>query len=134
MPEIEIVKQETIELAERTLGPTDLRRALELRAAWAAQDDAALLGALREGSLDGAEKSVRLCPTGRTDSDGSPIFDSVGPEDSPDTVLAPMVGRSFTIHHQAVRVPVLSVLPGRETPALPPPDTSRSSNEEKKES
>jgi hypothetical protein len=131
MSETELVKQEPTDLAERTYTPGVLRRALELRAAWAAQDDAALLGVLREGSLEGAEKSVRLCPTGRTDSDGSPIFDSVGPEDSPDAVLVPMVGRSFTIHHQTVRGPVLNLPPGPETPALPAPEPSRSSNEEK---
>jgi hypothetical protein len=133
MSETELVRQESSDLAERTVTPNDLRRALELRAAWAAQDDAALLGALRERSLASAEQSVRLCPTGRADSDGSPIFNSVGPEDSPDAVLAPMVGRSFTIHHTAVRGPVLNTLPSREAPALPPPEPSHSSNEETRE-
>lgn len=126
MPATELAKQETMELAESTMTPIDLRRALALRAAWAAQDDAALLGALREGVLDGAERSVRILPTGQAEKDGSPVFRSVGPDDSPDVVLGPMIGHTFTVHHQAVRVPSTMAIPEARRPALPPPTPSMS--------
>lgn len=103
---LEIVKKPYAELAEPALTPDDFRRALEVRATLAAQDDALVLQALREGWLSGCGESIRVARTPDADpEEGGPVYVSVGSSESPDGVMAGMVGRTFTVRHVRVASP-----------------------------